>query len=79
MTFPDPLDSPTQRTPVRVRWGLHRDDAGRTEPVLTYRAATAVVLTREAWRGYQQAGATLTADTPREQQIVREALGVDIS
>lgn len=78
MTFPNPDDSPTGAAFVRLRYGMHRRD-GRTVPVLTYRSATAVELTREAWQGYKVAGATIEADTEREQHIVREALGVDVS
>jgi hypothetical protein len=75
MRFPNPLDSPTGRAEVRLRWGMHRRD-GATVPVMTYRAATAIELTREAWAGYREAGVTIEADTDREKQIVREALDV---
>lgn len=79
MTFPDPADSPTGSAAVRLRYDLPRDASGKTTPRLYYRTATAVELTRPAWHGYQAAGATITADTDHERQIVHETLGADVS
>lgn len=74
--FPDPADSPTQRTPLRVRYAIERDENGRTVPVLHFGHGTHR-LTRDAWRGYRMAGAFLEVDVDREQSIVREVLGDD--
>lgn len=74
--FPDPDDSPTRRSPLRVRYTIARDEAGRMAPVLHYAHGTRQ-LTREAWRGFRKVWAVLEASTEREQSIVREALGDD--
>jgi len=78
MTFPNPADSPTGNAVVRVRYGMHRRNE-RAVPVLTYRTTTAVELTRSAWDDYRNAGATISTDSDRERQIVREALGAWIT
>lgn len=78
MTFPHAIDSPTGQPEVRLRYGFHKRD-GRTVPTLTYRHGRATELTREAWAGYVQANAVITADTDRERAIVSEALGIDIT
>lgn len=76
MTFADAADSPTGRLIVRLRYGLHRRDGG-TVPVLTYRGATAIELTRSAWAGYAASGASISVSTDRERSVVAEALGID--
>lgn len=74
MHFPNAADSPTLRTPVRVRYALERQGDGRTVPVLRYAHGT-MTLTPGAWAGFQAAGASITASSPREAQVLREALG----
>lgn len=76
--FPDPDDSPTRRSPLRVRYAIARDGTGRPAPALHYAHGTQR-LTREAWLGFRMAGAVLLADTDREQSVVREVLGDDYS
>jgi len=71
--FPDPADSPNGASPLRVRYSL-RPVEGRTMPVLTYGHGQAA-LTRETWAAWRMAGATLTAESAREQGIVLEVLG----
>lgn len=71
--FPNPDDSPTCRTPLRVRYALERVD-GRMVPVLRFAHGTGE-LTTAAWAGFQAAGATLEADTERERAILAEVLG----
>lgn len=74
--FPNPDDSPTQRTPVRVRYAIERQADGRTVPVLRYGHGTGQ-LSGEAWQGFRAAGATIEAGTERERGILREVLGAD--
>ena len=71
--FPTAADSPTGQTPVRIRFRMERR-GGATVPVLTYQHGAAE-LTREAWAGFQAAGATIAAESDRERAIVAEALG----
>lgn len=75
LLFPNPDDSPTRRSPLRIRYAFDQVD-GRTVPVLRYGHGTGA-LTADAWRGYQAAGAQLQADTDRERQVLREVLGDD--
>ena len=75
MTFPNPADSPTQRSPVRIRYAMARQENGRTVPELHYAHGTHK-LTRDAWQGFSAAGATLSASTEREARILREILEV---
>lgn len=72
--FPDPADSPTQRTPMRVRYSARPGEGIR----LLYGHGPHT-FTREAWAGFQAAGAWLEADSERECAVLRELLGVDIS
>jgi len=74
--FPDPADSPTQRTPLRIRYAIERNESGKPVPVLHF-AHGMLRLSRENWRGYRMAGAFLEAESEREQSIVREVLGDD--
>lgn len=75
--FRTPSDSPTGATPVRLRYRIERD-AGRAAPVLTYQHGAAV-LSAAAFDGFEAAGAWVEADSPRELQIAREALGTRAS
>lgn len=72
--FPDPQDSPNGKSPLRVRYALHPNERGRTVPMLTYGHGR-MVLTPAVWAAWRMAGATLAANTEREQGIVREVLG----
>lgn len=72
MTFPDPSDSPTGAAVIRLRYRLDPPNV-----VLHYAHGTRT-LTREAWDGYQAAGALLSANTPVEKNAIRTALGVDL-
>lgn len=78
MHFPDPADSPLQRSPLRVRYAMQRQPDGRMVPVLHYGHGTRE-LTAAAWLGFQAAGAALTVGGPREAQIVREVLGPSVA
>jgi hypothetical protein len=73
ITFPCPADSPTGRSPLRLRYALRRD-GGRVRPVLTY-AHGVCELTQETWSAWRMSGAVIAADTDREAAIVREVLG----
>lgn len=77
ITFPDPADSPSGAASIRLRYGMHQRN-GRTVPVLTWRSASVVELTQQAWDGYRRAGARITADTERERAVVLEALGINV-
>lgn len=77
MHFPDPADSPTQRTPVRIRYAMKRQPDGWTVPELLYAHGTHR-LTRDAWQGFQAAGATLSASSDREARILQEVLGAKV-
>lgn len=77
MTFQNPDDSPTRRSPLRIRYALERSATG-VEPVLRYAHGTGT-LTRDAWHGFQAAGATLSASTEREARVLQEALGEPVS
>lgn len=74
LTFPDPADSPTQRSPLRIRYAMTRNSEGRTVPELSY-AHGKRKLTRDAWQGFSAAGARIGATTEREAMIVCEVLG----
>lgn len=76
MHFPDAADSPTLRTPVRIRYALAKQPGGHTLPELLYAHGTRR-LTRDAWQGFAAAGATLGASTEREARILCEVLGID--
>lgn len=76
MHFPDATDSPTLRTPVRIRYAMARQPNGRALPELLYAHGTRR-LTRDAWQGFAAAGATLGASTEREARILCEVLGID--
>lgn len=73
--FPNPADSPTGRTPLKLSYSLTRDDAGQVSPVLRYSHGSHQV-TRETWQAWQASGATIEADA-RGQSIVRQVLGLD--
>lgn len=62
MTFPDPLDSPTRASPVRLRYGLHQRD-GRTVQGRPFRAGLAGVRGIEAY-GAPTAIASATRSVP---------------
>lgn len=76
MTFPNPADSPTQRSPIRIRYAMVRQANGRTVPELHYAHGTHK-LTRDAWQGFQAAGATIGASTEREALILCDVLDID--
>lgn len=76
MHFPDVADSPTLRTPVRIRYAMAKQQNGRTVPELLYAHGTRR-LTRDAWQGFAAAGATIGASTEREAHILCEVLGID--
>lgn len=76
MHFTNADDSPTNATPVRIRYSLQPDGNGNTVPVLRFGHGTDT-LTREAWQGYQAAGGILEASSEREASILRQVLGVD--
>lgn len=76
MHFPDVADSPTLRTPVRVRYAMAKQPGGGTVPELLYAHGTRK-LTRDAWQGFHAAGATIGASTEREARILCEVLGID--
>lgn len=73
ITFPRPEDSPTGRSPVRVRYSIRPQPDGRSAPVLLYAHGTRE-LTLAAWSEYQATGAIIEADTDREWQIIKEVL-----
>jgi hypothetical protein len=74
--FEDPADSPNGRSPLRVRWSLQKDQAGRTVPVLQHGHGTGQI-DKDTWHRLRAAGARIEADTERDQGIVREVLGAD--
>lgn len=77
LTFPNPDDSPTRRSPLRIRYSMERTATG-VEPVLRYAHGTGT-LTRDAWNGFRAAGATLAATSERESRILQEVLGEPVS
>lgn len=77
LTFPDPADSPTLSSPLRIRYALERQPNGSTLPVLRYAHGTHT-LTPDAWEGFGAAGATLSASSEREASILRQVLGVQV-
>lgn len=72
--FPTPADSPTGASPLRIRYSIQRE-GGRAVPVLRYAHGTRE-LTREAWPGFEAAGARIECDSPREAGVVAEALAL---
>ena len=73
--FPNPADSPSGRSPLKLSYGLTRDDAGQVSPELRYSHGSRQ-LTRETWQAWRACGATIEADA-RGQSIVRQVLGLD--
>ena len=74
LSFPDPADSPTQRSPLRVRYSLEAKPNGWKVPVLHFAHGTHK-LTADAWAGFRAAGASIDVTSDRELQVVREVLG----
>lgn len=76
LAFPAPDDSPLGRSPLSVRYVIERGRNGDPLPVLRFDRGRRQ-LTRDAWQGYRQAGASITADSDREASIVRQVLGAN--
>lgn len=68
---PNPEDSPTGKSPVRLRYAIEREPV---RPVLRYGHGTRT-LSRADWLRLEQLGATIEATSPRERAIVAEVLG----
>lgn len=71
LTFPNAADSPNGRTDIRLRYALQ---PGGGTPVLHFGKGKRTV-TREAWLGYRELGASLSWDDAREHGILLEVLG----
>lgn len=72
ITFPNPADSPTGQASIRLRYSFDGGDVR-----LQY-AHGKRQMTRDDWCEYADRGATVTADSPQEKNIVKSALGVDL-